>query len=131
RDAEMKDIAERAEVGIGTLYRNYPSKEALIEGVIEEFEIEAMPDVERAMAIEPADEALRYLTRRIIERVHDYGQLAAVLMSSRPGLVKSAIRPLTVCATAIRHRGVRPKIIRAAPPAASLSAAPQSTRPGP
>jgi AcrR family transcriptional regulator len=29
-DASMADIARRAEVGIGTLYRRYPSKEALV-----------------------------------------------------------------------------------------------------
>jgi len=31
---QMEEVAARAEVGIGTLYRNYPSKEDLIAGVV-------------------------------------------------------------------------------------------------
>src|SRR3954468_22848733 len=32
-DASLEDIARRAEVGIGTLYRNFPTREALLEAV--------------------------------------------------------------------------------------------------
>ncbi|MCS0499435.1 TetR/AcrR family transcriptional regulator [Protaetiibacter mangrovi] len=32
-DASLEDIARRAEVGIGTLYRNFPTRDALVETV--------------------------------------------------------------------------------------------------
>jgi AcrR family transcriptional regulator len=34
RDAQMDDVARRAEVGVGTVYRHFPTKEALIEALI-------------------------------------------------------------------------------------------------
>jgi AcrR family transcriptional regulator len=34
RDAQMDDVARRAEVGVGTVYRHFPTKEALIAALI-------------------------------------------------------------------------------------------------
>lgn len=36
RNAEMKDIADRAGVGVGTLYRHFDSREGLIAAIIED-----------------------------------------------------------------------------------------------
>jgi len=39
RDAQMDDVAKRAGVGVGTVYRHFPTKEALIEALaIDRFE---------------------------------------------------------------------------------------------
>src|ERR1700710_2460976 len=39
RDAQMDDVARRASVGVGTVYRHFPTKEALIEAlVVDSFE---------------------------------------------------------------------------------------------
>jgi AcrR family transcriptional regulator len=34
RDAQMDDVARRAGVGVGTVYRHFPTKEALIEALM-------------------------------------------------------------------------------------------------
>ncbi len=36
RDAQMDDIARRAKVGVGTVYRHFPTKEALLEALAED-----------------------------------------------------------------------------------------------
>jgi AcrR family transcriptional regulator len=39
RDAQVDDVARRAEVGVGTVYRHFPTKEALIEALaVDSFE---------------------------------------------------------------------------------------------
>jgi AcrR family transcriptional regulator len=41
-DASLEEIARRAEVGIGTLYRHFPTREALLEALLgERFELQA------------------------------------------------------------------------------------------
>lgn len=40
-DASLEDIARRAEVGVGTLYRHFPTRQALLEAVYVE-EVEAL-----------------------------------------------------------------------------------------
>jgi AcrR family transcriptional regulator len=51
RDAQMDDVARRAEVGVGTVYRHFPTKEALIEAL-------AVDSFERVTAM--AKEALEH-----------------------------------------------------------------------
>jgi AcrR family transcriptional regulator len=36
RDAQIDDVARRAKVGVGTVYRHFPTKEALLEALAEE-----------------------------------------------------------------------------------------------
>ncbi|HWH25400.1 MAG TPA: TetR/AcrR family transcriptional regulator [Pseudolysinimonas sp.] len=53
--ASLEDIARHAEVGIGTLYRHFPTRSALIEAVYVD-EIASLVEVaEQSLALEPAD----------------------------------------------------------------------------
>lgn len=50
-DAQMEDVARRAGVGVGTVYRHFATKEALVDAaLVARFE-EALGDVRQALAI--------------------------------------------------------------------------------
>lgn len=53
-DATLEEVARRAGVGIGTLYRRFPSREALVEAIYEEHVAEVLAAVEEAVAAEDA-----------------------------------------------------------------------------
>ncbi|MET3899037.1 AcrR family transcriptional regulator [Devosia sp. UYZn731] len=65
-EASLEDIARRAGVGIGTLYRNFPTRAALIEAVY----IDGVEDLVRAateVASLPPWEALQHWLWRFVE----------------------------------------------------------------
>ncbi|MEO7124805.1 MAG: TetR/AcrR family transcriptional regulator [Nakamurella sp.] len=66
-DTSLEDIARTAGVGIGTLYRHFPTREALVLGVYRR-EVEHLADSARELAAEmlPA-EALREWMRRFVQ----------------------------------------------------------------
>lgn len=64
-DASLEDIARRAGVGIGTLYRNFPTRDALIEAVYVA-EVEKLVDAAAAATgLEPWDAFDQWLQRFI------------------------------------------------------------------
>ena len=57
REAQMDDVARHAEVGVGTVYRHFPTKEALIEAVaIDSFE-RVTAEAQKALEIDDPWEA--------------------------------------------------------------------------
>jgi AcrR family transcriptional regulator len=44
-DAEMKEVAERANLGIGTIYRNFATKDELVEAIIQSVIDEALLEI--------------------------------------------------------------------------------------
>jgi AcrR family transcriptional regulator len=62
-DAQIDDIARAANVGVGTVYRHFPHKEALLgELLVEHFRLMA-DNAERALEIEDPWEAFAWLLR--------------------------------------------------------------------
>ena len=51
-DASLEEIARRAEVGIGTLYRHFPTRDALVEVIFEEHFDQVVGAAEKAAADE-------------------------------------------------------------------------------
>jgi AcrR family transcriptional regulator len=112
--APLEDVAERAGVGIGTLYRHFPTRQALLEAVYVG-EIEAMAHAAEALADADAREALaswfrqylsfaatkRALTEALLEEDADENVLAAcrtLLSDAGTGLIdraqaEGAVRP--------------------------------------
>ncbi|MBB2948445.1 AcrR family transcriptional regulator [Actinoplanes lutulentus] len=64
-DASLEDIAKRAGVGIGTLYRNFPARQDLFEAVYVE-EINQLAAAAEAAASLPPWEALRVWLQRFV-----------------------------------------------------------------
>ncbi|MFF5294239.1 TetR/AcrR family transcriptional regulator [Paractinoplanes globisporus] len=64
-DASLEDIARRAGVGIGTLYRNFPTRQDLFEAVYVS-EIEQLAEAAEAVSDLPPWEALAAWLRRFV-----------------------------------------------------------------
>ena len=57
REAQMDDVARRAGVGVGTVYRHFPTKEALVEALAVDALRAIAAAAEEALAIEDPWEA--------------------------------------------------------------------------
>jgi AcrR family transcriptional regulator len=66
-DATLEEIARRAGVGIGTLYRHFPVREALVEVIYEEHLGEVLAAAERAAAADDPWQGLVDFLERTLE----------------------------------------------------------------
>jgi AcrR family transcriptional regulator len=102
-DVSLEEIARRAGVGIGTLYRHFPTREAIVEAVYRR-EVEHLAEaVPQLLAASPAGEALHrwmhlfvdYIaTKRIIAPSLAATPARASLHTSSAQLIGSAISTL-------------------------------------
>jgi AcrR family transcriptional regulator len=81
-EAPLEEIARRAGVGIGTLYRHFPTRQALLEAVFRD-EFEAMrAEGERLLSSpSPGDAFARWL-RVVLDHTAAYRGLSASVMSA-------------------------------------------------
>jgi AcrR family transcriptional regulator len=80
-DVSLDEIARRAGVGIGTLYRHFPSRDAIVEAVYRR-EVEQLADAAtRLIASLPAGEALRQWMRLFVDYVATKRVIAPALKS--------------------------------------------------
>ncbi|MFB9660181.1 TetR/AcrR family transcriptional regulator [Glycomyces mayteni] len=81
-DVPMDDIARAAGVGNATLYRRFPTREALLQAVHHD-EIEALhARSQELLAAQPPDEALATWLRELARRGSTSRSLAAALMTA-------------------------------------------------
>lgn len=78
---EVTEIASRAGVGAGTLYRHFPSKEALTLAVADELGQSVLRELDRASQIDDARAALASIVRAGYQLVEEYGQLFLAMTS--------------------------------------------------
>jgi AcrR family transcriptional regulator len=81
-DAPLDDIAKRAGVGSGTLYRHFPTRLDLIEAV---FQLQLESVVGRAadlMTVPDAGDGLTQFLRQLIDYSNTYRGLASALMAA-------------------------------------------------
>jgi AcrR family transcriptional regulator len=79
-EASLEDIARRAGVGIGTLYRHFPTRQVLIEAVYVD-EVQALSRSARDVADLPPWQALTAWLRRYVEYVATKQALANELFA--------------------------------------------------
>ena len=78
---EVTEIAALAGVGAGTLYRHFPSKDALVGAVATELGTAILDELERADRVPDAREALASIVRAGYGLIENYGQLFLLMMS--------------------------------------------------
>lgn len=80
-ECSLEDIARCACVGIGTLYRHFPTRDALVEAVYRRNVDQLIEGADELSATKPADEALAEFMQRFVEYVASKKGLATYLKS--------------------------------------------------
>lgn len=81
-DASLEDVARRAGVGIGTLYRHFPNRRALMSAVFEEAVSDLLTRSRELLEAPQPCTALVDWLREIITHASEYRGLARALMSA-------------------------------------------------
>jgi AcrR family transcriptional regulator len=92
-DIGVDEIARRAGVGIGTLYRRFPTKASLVEAIFEDRLDTLQPAIDHALAADDPWEALAELIHVTVARQaddHGFGQM--VVLRLGPDAVPARIR---------------------------------------
>lgn len=79
-DVEMKEVADRAGVGVGTLYRNFPTKNDLIAAVLNEALESLRVVIDEALTLEDPREGVRVFIHGACEIIEQSGFLIRVLL---------------------------------------------------
>jgi len=115
-DASLEAVARRAGVGIGTLYRHFPTREALFEAVYRR-EVQQLGELAEQLKTEPEPvEALRRWLRSNVEFVGTKkGMTTALALAVKPSseLAAFSFERLTQAVGALLDRAVAAGEIRA------------------
>jgi AcrR family transcriptional regulator len=102
-DASMRDIARRAEVGLATLLRHFPTREALFEALLHMNVNALMQQAAELETSSPPDEALVSWFRDGVAFTHSYSGICALLASAHADPDSA----LHASSTALRSAGAR------------------------
>jgi AcrR family transcriptional regulator len=103
-NASMEDIAGRAGVGVGTVYRRFTSKDALIDELLRLALADVVSAAERALEL-PGGQGLEELLRALGQSFADHARYASLLLQRQSdpaaiGRITAAIDELTTRAIA-------------------------------
>jgi AcrR family transcriptional regulator len=80
-DVSLEEIARRAGVGIGTLYRHFPTRDAIVEAVYRREVQQLAASAERLLATQPAGAALHQWMRLFVDYIATKKVIAQALSS--------------------------------------------------
>ena len=109
----MNQVAQRAGVGAGTLYRNFPTREALVLAVYQEEVDRLVGAVSVLLAGQPPIEALRHWTLDLVEamrRKHGLGD--ALSAGAHQAITEKTYGPVIAAITQMLDAGKRDESIR-------------------
>jgi AcrR family transcriptional regulator len=108
-NVSLEEIARRAGVGIGTLYRHFPTREAVVEAVYRH-EVEQLAEaVPRLLETSPAGEALHKWMHLFVDYIATKRLIApslAAAASRSPSLHASSVELITGAITTLVKRAV-------------------------
>ena len=81
-DASLRDIARRAGVGLGTLYRHFPTREALLEALLRVGFDELTAKADELETSRPPDDALVAWLREAVAVAHNYRGVVASMVAA-------------------------------------------------
>jgi len=112
--APLEDIAERAGVGIGTLYRHFPTRKALLEAVYVD-EVAAMARSAADLAELPPWEALSAWLHRYVGFAATKRALNEALMETdlNSDVLRTCRTAITTAGTALVERAQQAGVVRA------------------
>jgi AcrR family transcriptional regulator len=102
-DASMRDIARRADVGLATLLRHFPTREALFEALLHMNVDELIQQAAELETSNPPDEALVSWFREGVAFVRSYNGICALLATAHADPDSA----LHASSTALRSAGAR------------------------
>jgi AcrR family transcriptional regulator len=112
-DASLDEIARQAGVGIGTLYRHFPTRTALQEAVVRDQNEAARAQAVALLASPSPGEALATWLRSELGRLAIYRGLgAAVMNTALDGEPSDACQQLTAAAGALLERAQQAGAVR-------------------
>ncbi|QMU68553.1 TetR/AcrR family transcriptional regulator [Streptacidiphilus sp. P02-A3a] len=111
-NASLDDIAKRAEVGPGTLYRHFPTRQDLLEAVMEQWMQSVLAEAEPLLDSADPAEALAVWLQRLISHVAVFRGLAAATLLPSGAKDQSPGRVLHTTAEELLTRAQRSGQIR-------------------
>jgi len=111
----LEQIARDADVGIGTLYRHFPTREALVEALYRKELADLCASVASLLAAQPPEQALRAWMDRFADYVTAKQEMAdalRALFTSGTMTVSEAREQLTAALQEILDAGVRSGTLR-------------------
>ena len=103
-DASLDEIARRAGVGPGTLYRHFPTREALIDGLMQDWTDRVAADAEAAVATgAPAREMLLDWFEHFVEHITLHRGAASKICSAMDDPASPMYRKCSVMSAANRR----------------------------
>lgn len=79
--AEIKEVAERAGVGVGTIYRNFATKDDLLRGILNDVIDQFQTVHEQAIAFEDPLEGIRFFIREMFEVMERWSPAVLAMLS--------------------------------------------------